>query len=449
MKQNKAISLTEGNITKLILEFTWPVFVSWIFTELYNITNSMIVGNYVSLEALSAVSASTWICNIFNYTFYGIGMGAGILVARYYGAKDKVNLKKTLDTSVVFAVVGGIIVTIIAELLLPQILALSNIGPDIYDNTFSYLRVYIYGSTAVLISQVCFFILRSFGETKHQLYYSIISSFVNIILGVIFVRFMNMSIIGTALATIISQFTMDFLALRLMLNYEGINFDIRNIDFSFRVVGEICELGIPAGFQNMLIALSSLMVQSHINLFPNEVIAGIGVAEKVGSWAQMASVAISASTMSLVAQNLGAKKYDRVQESIRECARISSIATIVLIILIDASAPFLVSRFNSDPQVIFYGTSMIRWSIFGMFFINLSHIYNAACRGAGNVKIPMIIAILSQVVSKYLFVYIGLKIYYDVHILYLGTAFGYTLAGIAATTYFYTSKWTKEHGLRP
>ena len=95
MAKNKAISLTEGNIDRLILAFSWPVFVSMIFQELYNVTNSMIVGNYVSLKALSAVSACTWICNIFNYTFFGLGMGTGILVARYYGAKDQQNLKKT------------------------------------------------------------------------------------------------------------------------------------------------------------------------------------------------------------------------------------------------------------------------------------------------------------------------------------------------------------------
>ena len=162
MAKNKAVSLTEGNIRKLIFSFSWPVFVSMIFSELYNVTNSMIVGNYVSLTALSAVSACTWICNVFNYSFYGLGMGAGILVAGYYGAKDHDNLKKSLDSSLVFSVVGGSILTVIAELALPFLLKVINIGPDIYADAFAYMRVYILGSVAVLTSQMCFFILRSF-----------------------------------------------------------------------------------------------------------------------------------------------------------------------------------------------------------------------------------------------------------------------------------------------
>ena len=447
MAKSKAVSLTEGNIPKLIFTFSWPIFISMIFSELYNITNSLIVGNYVSLQALSAVSACTWICNIFNYTFYGLGMGAGIIIARHYGAKNFGMLKKSLDTAIVFAIGGGLILTAVSESLLPLIMKLSNIAPDIYDLALSYLRVYLLGNSAVLTSQMCFFILRSFGDTRHQLYFSIVSSIVNITLGVLFVRVFNLSVVGTALATIISQFVTDVLTLRLVFNYDGINFNFRDIDFSFEVVKDICALGIPAGFQNMLIALSSMMVQSDTNRFSNEVISGIGVAEKIINWGQLPSVAISGATMSLVAQNMGADKYDRVQDSISYCAKISSAFTCFMIVVIYLAAPFLTSRFNSNPAVSFYGTEMIRSAIYGVFFINLSHIYNAACRAAGNVRIPMYIAIFGQVICKYLFVDIGLRIIYDVHVLYYGTAFGYVMAGTLATLYFYTSRWTRKHKL--
>ena len=441
-------TLTQGNIRKQILNFAWPVFVSSIFSELYNITNSLIVGNYVSLKALSAVSACTWICNIYNYTFFGLGMGTGIIVGRYYGANDKENLEKTLDSAIIFAIVGGIGLTILSELFLPVLMRLSNISNDLFADSQAYLRVYLLGSSAVLTYQMCFYILRSFGDTKHQLYYSIISSITNIILGVIFVRVLDLSIVGTALATIISQFVMDVLALRLILKMDVVRIDLRNPRFSFEIVRDICALGIPAGFQNMLIAISSLMVQSYVNTFPNEVIAGIGVGEKISNWAQMFSVAISSATMSLVAQNLGAKKYDRVKESIKESAIISTFFTLISIIVIYLVAPFLVSRFNSDLLTINYGTQKIRFAVFGMLFANFSHIYNAACRGAGNVRTPMYVAIIGQVISKYLFVYIGLKIVHSVTVLYLATPFGFIVAGSLAMYYFYTSRWTKKHGLR-
>ena len=448
MSKTKLTSLTEGNIPKLIFSFSWPIFISMIFSELYNITNSLIVGNYVSLKALSAVSACTWLCNVFNCAFYGLGMGAGILVARYYGAKDEHNLKKTLDTAIVFALAGGAVITVLSELFLPFLMKICNIGGDIYSDAFAYLRVYFLGNTAVLTSQMCFFMLRSFGDTRHQLHYSIISSIINIILGVVFVRLFHLNVIGTAMATIISQFVMDVLALRLMLTYEGVNFDFRNIEFSFGTVFEICKLGIPAGFQNMLIALGSILVQSRVNEFPNPVIAGIGVGEKVANWSQLFSVSVSNATMSLVAQNLGAKKYDRVKESIWESVRIATIFTVLSIIVIWGLAPVLVSRFSDSQEAVYYGTMMVRHAVFGIFFLNYSHIYNGACRGAGNVRYPMYIAIFGQCICKALFVTVGLKLFYDVHILYCATAFGHAMAGILATLYFYRSSWVKDHGLR-
>ena len=448
MSKTKLTSLTEGNIPRLIFSFSWPIFVSMIFSELYNITNSLIVGNYVSLQALSAVSSCTWICNIFNYTFYGLGMGAGILVARYYGAKDSHNLKRTLDTAIVFALAGGVIITAVSELFLPFLMKLCNIGGDIYQDAFSYLRVYFIGNTAVLTSQMCFFILRSFGDTKHQLYYSVISSLINMTLGVLFVRVFHLDVVGTSLATIISQYVTDVLALRLMLNYEEVNFDFKNIEFSFETVWKICELGIPGGFQNMLIALGSIIVQSRVNEFSNPVIAGIGVGEKIINWAQLFSVSVSNATMSLVAQNLGAQKQERVKESIRESLILATIFTMISIVVIFALAPFLVSRFNDNQEAIHHGTVMIRYALFGIFFLNFSHIFNAACRGAGNVRYPMYIAIFGQCICKALFVTIGLKLYYDVHILYFATAFAQTMAGLLATLYFFKSDWVVKTGLR-
>jgi len=133
---------------------------------------------------------------------------------------------------------------------------------------------------------------------------------------------------------------------------------------------------------------------------------------------------------------------------IKESLKLSLAASIVLVGFIVAMAPILVSRFNSDPGVRYYGTQMIYFSFYGPIFIVFSHIYNAACRAAGNVRIPMYIAIFSQVICKYAFVHIGLKIIYDVHILYMGTAIGYSMAGLLASLYFLRSRWTLEHGLR-
>ena len=447
-RKKASIDFTQGDLTKGIIKFAIPFFLASIFNELYNITNSMIVGNYISTKALSAVSACTWICNIFNYTFFGLGTGAGIVIANLYGAKDKEKLKKAVDTALVFAIVGGLLLTVVSELSLPFLMKICNIAPDIYKDASQYLRVYLLGNSAVLTYQMCFFILRSLGDTKHPLLFLVISSIINISLGLYFVRVLNMSVVGTAIATIIAQFVVDILSLRLLLKMDEIKFDIHNIEFSFEYVGKICSLGIPAGIQNMLIALSSLGIQSYVNQFPNEVIAGIGVAEKTAAWAQMPSMALSNAVVSIVSQNMGAKNYDRVHEAIRKVVIMSCITVAVSITLMYIFANRIVSLFDNDPEVIMHATKMVRVMVFSYIFLNLSHVFNGANRAAGNVRAPMIIAVLSQVVGKFLFVYIGLKVVYSVNILYAGSAFGYTLAGIFATIYFFTSSYVKELGLR-
>ena len=448
MAKSQTVDLTNGNIKKQIFRFSLPIVISNIANELYNLTNSLIVGNYVSLEALSAVSACTWICNIFSYTFYGLGLGCGILVGRYYGAKDETNLKKTLDTSLIFGFVFGISLTILSELFLPQIMTICNIGESIFDSAYSYLRVYLLSNTFLLVSNIVYNILRSFGDSKHQLYYSIVGSITNLLLGFVFVRVLDMNVVGTSLATTISQGISLFLALRLLINFKEINIDIKHLNFSFEIVKKIFSLGLPAGFQNMLIAISSMLIQSYINMFPNEIIAGIGVGEKINNWAQAVSAAVAAATTALVAQNYGAKKYDRVQEAIKTSLKISTIITCAFVAIIWIIAPFAVAGFNDSAEVIKCGTNMIRISVFGMIFVNFSHIYNAACRGAGNVKAPMFVAIAGQVISKYLFVYIGLKISHNVNILYMGSAIGYLAAGTFAALYFNLSRWTFENQLR-
>lgn len=448
MVMAKNTDLTQGSVAKQLLRLTYPIFLSSVFQELYNVTNSMIVGNFIDTLSLSAVSACTWICNIFSYTFFGLGLGAGILVAQNYGAKDEEGLKRTLDTSLVFGIIGGIALTIVSEFALPLMMKASNIAPDIYDIAEQYLRIYLVGNSAVLTYQICFYVVRNMGDSKHQLYYMILSSLINLGLGVIFVRYMNMGVAGTAIATIISQFTIDVLCLRLLFSFDEINFDIHNINFKWATVLDICKIGIPAGIQNMLIAISGMLIQSYTNLFSNAIIAGIGVGEKLANWGQRASNAFSSASQAMVAQNMGAKKFERVRDTVRVSILVSSLFTILLCAIVFIFAPQLVALFDKDPEVIEIGTAMTRSMVPSCLFINLSHIYNSVCRACGNVTKPMLIAIFAQVICKYMFVYIGFKIAFDVRIIYFGTAFGYIMAGILATLYFNFGKWTKQAKLR-
>lgn len=449
MQNKKTVSLTEGDIFRQLVMFVWPIILSNLFQQIYNITNSMIVGNYMDTAALSAVSASYTISQLTSFFFYGISTACGILVANYYGARQMEKVRSVIETALFVCLALGLGMTLCFELLIPQLMAMTNVPAGILHNAEVYLRVFMIGNIPMFLYNVVFFIMRSMGDSKHPLYYLMTSCGLNIVFGILFVKYLRWGVAGAALATVLSQLAVDFLALNALQKLdEHVRVDLFHLHPQKEYAKRMLELGIPAAVQNMLIAFSTLVVQSYINMFPNEVIAGLGVATKVAAWVQIPMQSISTIGTNFVGQNLGAEKYDRVHQGIRMCNIIASGITVVCALFVFVNAEFFVSLFNQDPDVIRYGAIMTRYTVFSYVPLTWSHIYNGCCRGAGNVKIPMIIAVMCQCVFKYIFVTIGLKISFDINIIYLSTALSFTLAGVVATLYFYLSPWTKKAHLR-
>lgn len=444
----KDSDFTEGNIVQKLPGFCFPIFVSHLCRELYTATNSLIVGNMVDSHSLAVVSGCSWLCSLFGYVFSGLGMGAGIYVARYYGEHNMEKLKRTMDTALLFAIIGGGIITVLSEIFLPQMMRILNIQEALYNDSLLYLRVYMLSNVAVLTYNMCIYILRSLGDSKNPLKYLILSSVINLGLGILFVGKFGMSIVGTSLASMISQYFVNILCMRLLLQNRKYGMDIKHIEFDFHILKEICKLGIPQSIQNSLISFANLTIQSAVNGLPADVISGIGAAQKITGGIQIVSLTFSDAGMSVISQNYGARKYDRVQHFIRFNIRISCLLTCLVIGMEMIFAGRLVSLFSMEPEVIRYGTLMVRYSAFGFLFINLSHIYNGACRCCGNVIAPMVIAIISQGLVPYMFLKLGAHFSDSMAIIYLATTVGYTVAGILAAAYFRTSRWTKNSLLR-
>ncbi|MBQ4253660.1 MAG: MATE family efflux transporter [Erysipelotrichaceae bacterium] len=447
-KKNKTVDLTEGTVFDAIIAFIVPLILASVFQQFYSLTNQLIVGNYVSTNALSAVSACTVITNVFTWFFSGLGLGAGVVTSHAFGSKDHNKLKESINTSILLSVVLGLVLTALSELALPLMMNVININETLYPIAFEYLRVYLLGSAAVLTYNMSFNILRSLGDSKHPLYYLIFSSIINIVLGMIFVRVLHMNVVGTALASIISQFVVDILCFRLMAENPMIDMRMRELRINWSIAGEICRLGIPAGIQNMLIAMASVTVQSYVNLFPNEAIAGVGVAERVTSYATLPLHALTSVSTSFIGQNYGARKYERVREGVKILLRLSNIIAICTSTLVFIFARPLVAMFNQNEEVIAYGVQMVRWTVYSTIFIGWSHIYNGTCRGCGNIRLPFVIAIFSQFAVRYAFVTISFMHSFDIRNIYITHDLGYVCAGVFATLYFRFSRWTKENQLR-
>ncbi len=450
MRSKSNVDLTKGVIWKQLLLFVWPIILASVFEQVYNLTNAMIAGNLISTNALSAISATSQITIIASYVFYGLSTACGILVSNYYGARDMRNVQRAVDTGLVVAVVGGILFTIAGQIFTPLLMKVSNVNRSLYVEAEKYLRVYLIGSAAVFIYNMSFFVMRSLGDSRHPLYFLMVSCVLNILLGIVLVKVFDLGVIGIALATVISQLVTDILALRSLTSLdENLTINILKLHPDKKMMSRMMTLGIPASFQNILIAFSEMMIQSHVNLFPNEVIAGIGVANKVAVWVRLPMQSITVILTNYVGQNLGAKEYERVQKGIEICNMIGAAITLVCCIVVFIAAKPFVSMFDKDPTVIEVGVAMTRYTIFSSIPLVYSHMYNGACRASGNVRIPMLLSVLSQCICRYLFVYIGMKLTFDIRVIYLSSLFGYTLSGIFATLYFRLSSYTREAHLRP
>ena len=427
----------------------WPILLANLFQEVYNITNSMIVGNYVSTIALGAVSATGPIINILNYMFHGFATGTGIVVARLYGANNnKEDLRKSVGTIIVFSLLTGLLFTLVMEIFTPFLLNINHIQSDIYASCQTYLRVYSLGCVSVLMYSMLFFLLRAIGDSRHPLYYLIVSCFLNIALGMFFTLGLHMEIAGVALATILSELVVDILCLRLLFRMEEFKIDFRTLKFDTHVARQIVSIGIPAAVQNMLIALSLMFIQQYINRYPVEAIAGIGVGNRVSNWAQIPLQALSTSITTFVGQNIGAESFERVKDGVRQTVIIGTAVTAFMVVILFVLAEKLVGLFDQDPSVIYYGAQMTRYMLLSYIPLAWSHLYNASLRGAGNIRVPLFIAVVTQCIFRYLFVLIAYRFTDSILVIYLSGAVCFTLAGLCAFAYYNFGSWTRENRMR-
>lgn len=321
--QNKNL-LTEGSIWKKLMGFAFPLFLGNLFQQLYNTADSLIVGNFLGSDALAAVSSSGSLTFLLVGFFQGMAMGAGVIIARYFGARQQKELQKAIHTTVAFGILCGILLTISGVVLAPKILVLMKTPADILPKSTLYFQVYAMGSLGLVLYNNFVGIMQAVGDSRHPLYYLIFSSLLNVTLDMVFVGAMGMGVEGAALATIIAQFASALLCLyRLMKKSpEEYTVSLRKINLDPYMVKQIVSNGLPAGVQNSVIAIANVVVQSNINSFGKLAVAGCGAYSKVEGFGFLPITCFSMALTTFISQNLGAKKYDRAKRAraLESCA---------------------------------------------------------------------------------------------------------------------------------
>ncbi len=399
--------MTTGNIGKLLVQFSAPLLLGNLFQMMYNTVDSLVVGNYVGKEALAAVGSTTVIVNILVFFFNGVSIGAGVEISRYYGANDLDRLHTAVETTITITLVCGVAFTFLGIAMVKPMLAIMDTPADVMGEATQYLTIYFAGMLGLLVYNMGSGILRAVGDTRRPLQFLIFTSLVNVALDLLFVIVFHLGVAGVAYATIISQFLSAALVLLLLSNTTEVYYlSWKDLRCDFSIMRHILTIGLPAGIQSVLTAFSNVFVQSYINHFGSACMAGWSCYNKMDMFIMLPMQSMAQAATTFVGQNIGAKKYDRVEKGTFLSVALTLVVTGWIAIALFFLAAPATRLFNSDPEVIRYGTLFVRTNIFFMMFNCVNHCLAGALRGRGDSTGPMAIMLLSFVGIRQVYLYV-------------------------------------------
>ena len=395
MKRNQR-DLTSGPLLSGIVAYTVPIILTSVLQLLFNAADLVVVGRFRGSLAVGAVGATGSITNLIVNLFVGLSVGAGVCVAHAIGAKQEKMLHRTVHTAIFVALAGGVFLTGIGVSLSGTFLQLMDTPAEILPLATQYMQIYFCGMTFNLIYNFCAAILRAAGDTKSPLLYLSAAGVLNVILNLFFVVICGMSVAGVALATIIAQALSAVLVVRaLMRRTDSCRLDIRKITIHKAQLLRILRIGIPAGIQGSLFAISNVIIQSSINSFGDIAVAGNAAAANIEGFVYVSMNAFSQTAVNYTGQNVGACRYDRVRKIFFLC----TVCVAVTGLLLGGSAflaarPLLSIYITDSPEAIAYGIT--RMSFVGLlyFLCGMMDVATGSLRGLGSSVAPMIISVL-------------------------------------------------------
>lgn len=416
LSRRNDLNMTEGSILKNLITFAVPLLIGDFFQQLYNMVDTLTLGNFGLSEEYSAVGAVGPITNILLGFFLGLSAGAGVVISQYYGANDHEKVHDSVHTSIAMTLVLGLVFTVVGVAMTPffvRIMLRAEGGSnEIYPYAVQYLSIYFAGIIGAMIYNIGSGILRAIGDSARPFYYLVASSLVNIVLDLVFVIQFHMGAAGVAIATILSQFVSAGLVIIALLRTNTcVKLKIKEIRFHGAVLKKIIKVGIPSALQMALTSFSNVFVQSYI--------AGINpITEQtahLGGWTTYSkldqllflpikSMALSASTF--VGQNLGAGCVERAKKGARTAFLISFGITAFLIPLLMLFAPQFSYLFNKDEKIIECSITLLHTLTPFYLFCNVNQIFTGVMRGAGNSRAPMIIMLSSFVGFRQLYLWL-------------------------------------------
>ena len=433
--------MTEGSIRRKMLGFALPILAGYFFQQLYSTVDALIVGNYLDADALAAVTSTG------SYTYLMIGFvtgfatGAGIIIARHIGAGHRESTEKAVHTAVAVGLFFSVLLTAAGTLLTPGILRLMGTPASVFDRSCRYLQVYFAGASALVMYNMFVSILQASGESRFPLVCLVVSSLTNIVLDILFISAFHMDVEGAALATVLSEILSMVLAGgKLLKSREIIRLQPRRIRVDRESLRYIVRYGFPTAMQGCVIDLSNMLIQSYINSFGRNAMAGIGSSTKLEGFMFLPVTAFSMALTTFVSQNTGAGKHDRVRSGARFGLLCTAGILLVFGVIARFFAPDMIALFTADPEIIRFGAGRTTVCAFFYCLCGFSHAASALMRGLGKPMTPMLVMLICWCAVRVVVLFTLGQSMHEIWLIYWIYPFTWTLSSI-----FYLLNFRKMH----
>ena len=421
MNKNKyEIDMCNGSIMDKLISFALPLMLSGILQLMFNAVDIIVVGHFSSSQALAAVGSTTALINVFVNLFIGVSLGTNVLAARCYAAGKDKEMSEVVHTSILFALIRGIVMAIIGVLLAKPALQLMQTPADVIDQSALYMRIYFLGMPFFMLYNYGAAVLRAVGDTKRPLMYLILSGIVNTLLNLFLVIVFRLAVAGVAISTIIAQCISCILILNCLRKSESsYKLTFSGLSIKWVYLRQIFQVGIPAGIQSTVINFSNALLQSSVNSFGSTAMAGYTAANNILGFLYASVNAVTQACMSFTSQNFGVGKYKRVDLVLRDCM----ILTVGVSLVLGGGAYLFGNEvlriYTNDSEVVRCGVEILSITTVPYFLCGIMDLFPGSLRGMGYSTVPMILSVVGTVGMRIFWIYRVFPFHRSLYVLFI------------------------------
>lgn len=394
-KNSYELDMCSGAILPKLLQFTLPLMCSGMLQLLFNAADIIVVGRWAGDNSLAAVGSNSSLISLLTNLFIGLAVGANILASRLYGAGEREGVRQTVHTSILLSLLSGVLLSVVGICGARTILLWMQSPPEVLDLAVLYLRIYFLGMPAMMLYNFGAALLRAVGDTRRPLYYLCAAGVINVVLNLIFVIVCRLDVAGVAIATVISEVTSAALVLRCMMKESGaVHLDLRQLRIWPARLKQILKVGLPAGFQGILFALSNVVIQSSVNSFGSTIAAGSAAASNIENFVYVAMNAFYQANVSFTSQNVGAGKYERIRPILLRAQFCVILVGLVLGGLATWASPILLQLYTTSPAVIAAGRDRLLIICLPYALCGMMDVMVGSLRGIGYSVLPMLVSLV-------------------------------------------------------